>query len=385
VEYTHSRLAACLISMAFVVDTLTTCAFAQVAPPTKIELPLKLKVGDAYTMKVRKTTKRTRNATVIDDTELTTTVTVRVMAKSDNRFVLRSALTSFSNTAKVEPPDGPIKREVLSAMLTAFKNYPSIMEVDGSGTPLRLRDWPTASKKLADVTRLNLTPAFRKLVTTKQKDATPDQIEAIVKQQVDGTINTAILRHDAESAACLDTKQVLLGSVQNQAWQLGAIHQSSADVASPIGQGTISTNSKGGMTKFDRAGDSATITYETTFDSNALLKATVEMTRAQLAATGAKDADVKSTLDFMARMKVERRDTGQAVLSIATGLVRRLEHTERVVSTSEDGQLRQEQVETTLITITPVKPAAAKTDAQPGGKAHLAPTAEPPTKPARPQ
>ncbi len=343
-----------LATLAFVAILAAVCSDRTLAQSDQVHLPLKVNVGDTFTIRVSSTMRQTKGESTISDVSLEQTQALRVIERTSQGYVFENTLKSFRDGVSVDGgPRAQIQAEAGRAILEAFKDQPSVIETDGAGIPTRVRNWPALSNKLADILRRTLTPAITKLLLANAQGKDPGQVETIVQSQVEAVVRTAVLRHDERSAAQLNVIQFLIGGVQNRSWRVGQTVEADGRVSSLVSDGQIPIATRATLQSYNTARNEAVVVWRADYDGEELRKAALELVTTQARAAGLGSDKVDEASKLMSQLTVTREDEGEAKLTIKTGWVKRLEFTKKITS-SMPGQPADTRHDKMVIEILPL-------------------------------
>ncbi|MFM9850760.1 MAG: hypothetical protein ACKVP3_26995 [Hyphomicrobiaceae bacterium] len=289
------------------------------------DLPFVAKEGQQFTVKIKTVEKKTAQGEVTEHSSRTSINDGQIVKADPDRYLISWTGKSldweiFADKQRAAAMKARVSREVDDA----FKNIAIVFETDATGTPVLIRDWHAMSRKLTAVMRDGLNNALQERfanVAGKSKE----EMDTIIKTQVDQILQTMILRHDERTAIILFEEAALIGSAQHRSWQLGIPSEDTSLAPSLLSDANVPRKSKVTLKRHDKAKDEAEVTWSNTYDPAVLRAFAWDVTVAQLKTAKLDSEKIDAFKKVFDKSNFTRTDGGRAIISIRDGWVRHIE------------------------------------------------------------
>lgn len=308
---------------------LLGCGMVGAAEPDIVEIPLRAKVGDQFTITTTLEQQGRQGGNLVQRYVLTSVDAARVDAVLPTGY--RMVWTGHSATGRVIlDKTGGAAATIESALQIGkiFRGVPVAVETDASAKPVRMIDWQPTSQKLADAFGSVLTTSLRKTL----RNIPEAERESRIKASVDQTIRALIMRHDERSATVLLIPQQLLGNIQHMRWTRGKPAKTNSVGTSFLTEQNPTSLATSQLTRLDESAGIAEVRISHVFDSAKLTEISKAVMRqnARAAASAEPDAGKRAKLlqdveKQLASLTMSRTDNIRATIDLKSGWVRTFE------------------------------------------------------------
>ena len=286
----------------------------------RVAIPFRATAGDTFGIRVTKHINNVENGTTTETANVILEYDGEVLRASESGYRMRWTMRS-ARLPGSEADNAAIETSSLSVM----KGIPFEFDTTAEGTPVRITNLDEIMPQILDANRRALKEGGREPT---------DEVMATVEKSFRAMA-------PAQAAQTFLPEATVLGSTQGLRMDTDTPERIEAEAPATVPNVTIKTVTQRRLQSYDRLQGWAVFTWELGFDPKSARDAAAATVRAMApddqsseSGTGNKAKDEMSAV--MQQLSLDRKDTGQAIISLADGWTRKVYTHRRVVSSSHD-------------------------------------------------
>ncbi len=300
--------------LALVTFSAGTFVAAPSARPEAVSLPFRAEKGDRFRVRVTKRVAESKGGEQTNDGPFSFNYDGDVLQASESGYLIRWTLKSvFTPGSKAD------NAALSSGILAMMKDIPLEFDAGLNGAPVRIPNFKDILPRLLQLSR--------KFLTEDGQEPDPQ-----VMKRVEDSYNAMSLE---AAAGHFLPEAALIGGMQNLRLDRGAPARKVTAQPSPLGGPPIKMITETRLATHDALTGVAVVKWETRFDPRSIADSTAALMES-MRKPGDPDLPPEAR-EMLKQIKIERIDTGTAMISLADGWVRKI-HYRQFLENKSPGQ-----------------------------------------------